>query len=198
MRTTDLSNDALRIALTLLVVACGGRVPEAASQQKVMWPTNPANGAGVMVAGELWDTFLPQNAWATYSESAAQIIRIFVRMGNCDRWWTRPTHIWPGGCILSNYWLKGFLMAEWNPDSTFNPDSVAGTYNISYDAVSGPHYVLATFSNPAIGSRVVAGSDDPSRNYLRETRWVDATRHRATYEAGWPTNQLFFATSIPT
>jgi hypothetical protein len=149
----------------------------------------PANGAGVMVSGELWDSFLPQGVGVSYVEVSYPIVRIFTRMGNFDRLWSHPTHIWPGGYNLTAFWTKKFLMTEYNPDPTFNPQYVDGSQNPSYDPDSGPNYALAAYApNPASPGRTIPGAGDPSRDYSIETQWADSKRHYAVYEAGWPTN----------
>ncbi len=151
---------------------------------------NPAAGAGMMVAGELWDSFLPQSVGPYYSEGAQTLTGEFIRIGNFDRAWSSPTHMWPGGWTNGNLWTKGMGVTEWNPDPNFNPPTIGGVANPAYSAASGPNYAFASVKN-VTSSAVpgqVPGFSDPLRKYQRETKWVDATRHHAIYEAGWPTN----------
>ena len=55
--------------------------------------TDPAKGTAVMVSGELWDSFMPPNKGPFYSEAAQDMLKT-VRVGNYDRAWTTPTHMW--------------------------------------------------------------------------------------------------------
>jgi len=164
--------------------------PDAKTQglQKPSSINDPANGSGVMVSGELWDSFMPPNKGPAYTEAARDILFTFMRIGNFDRAWTTPTHVWPGGWTNGNYWAKGMVLTEWNPDPTFNPQTVAGKTNPSYVGTSGANYAFAGYGNPkgALGLKV-AGTGVAARDYARETIWVDAKRHHALYEAGWPT-----------
>jgi hypothetical protein len=145
------------------------------------------NGSGVMVAGELWDSFKPAKTGGFYSETTRDVISNAFRIGNFDRQWTTPTHMWPGGWTNGNFWGKNFLISVFDPDSTFNPPTVSGVPNPSYFASSGSHYALAGYPNISRGKQLT-GTSDPSRDYARETRWVDSTkRQHALYEAGWPT-----------
>lgn len=144
---------------------------------------DPANGTGVMVAGELWDSFKPPNTGAYYGEATQPIIGHFFRIGNFERAWATPTHLWPGGWNMGNYWAKDMFMSEYNPDASWNPATIGGVANPAYKSAAGGNYAVGSFKS------TVAGANDPNRNYTRETRWVDATkRHHALYEAGWPTN----------
>jgi len=153
------------------------------SFQKPLGVLEPANGAGVMVAGELWDSYLPPNAYAYYTEAAELIRRSFLRIGNFDRVWTTPTHFWPGGWTNGNYWAKGMEIMEYNPDPNWNPPTIGGVANPAYLSAAGGNYAFGSYRGTLPGANVA------SRNYYRETKWVDATkRHRALYEAGWPTN----------
>lgn len=143
---------------------------------------DPANGNGVMVGGELWDSFAPPNKGPYYRESTFPLKSQLFRMGNFDRLWTTPTHMWPGGWTNGNFWAKNMWFTEYNPDATWNPATIGGVANPAYKAASGGNYAIGAFKT------TVAGADKPDRNYARETKWVDGTRHHALYEAGWPTN----------
>jgi hypothetical protein len=146
--------------------------------QPAAWP-----GAGVMVAGELWDSFLPPNAGPYYSEVGLPLTGTFLRIGNFDREWSTPTHMWPGGWPYGMFWAKGMYLAEFNPDTGWNPPLLAGSPNPARHPAAGPNYALGCFASTIIGA------NDPARNYTRETRWVDPTKRlHAVYEAGWPTN----------
>jgi len=142
------------------------------------WP-----GSGVMVSGGLWDSFLPPNAGPYYSEAGAPLVSTFLRIGNFDRVWSTPTHMWPGGWPYGMFWGKGMYLAEFNPDTTWNPAVIAGAPNPARHALAGSSYAFGSYAPALVGAR------DPARSFLRETRWVDPSRRdHALYEAGWPTN----------
>src|SRR6059036_3064905 len=54
---------------------------------------NPANGSGMLIAGELWDSFLPQSVGPYYGEASTTLTGEFIRIGNFDRAWSSPTHL---------------------------------------------------------------------------------------------------------
>ncbi len=154
----------------------GNSTPSAT--QLSSWP-----GAGMMVAGELWDSFLPPNAGPYYSEVGLPLVGTFLRIGNFDRVWSTPTHMWPGGWPYGMFWGKGMYLTEFNPDSSWNPPLLAGSPNPARHPTAGSNYAFGCYTS------TVLGASDPSRNYVRETRWVEpAKRLHALYEAGWPTN----------
>ena len=150
-----------------------------------------ANGSGIMVAGNLWDSYMPANKGPYYGEAANTLVSDALRIGNFDRQWSTPTHMWPGGYDHGNFWNKDIYISVFDPDATFNPATVGGVTNPAYFGSSGPNYAMASYVNkPGLNpKRVVLGAGDPARDYARETHWVDATtRHHALYEAGYPTN----------
>ncbi len=146
-----------------------------------------ANGSGIMVAGNLWDSYMPANRGPYYGEAANPLVEDMVRMGNFDRNWSTPTHMWPGGYDHGNFWNKDLEMAVFDPDPNFNPATIGGKANPSYfSSGGGTHYAHVSYANKAANK--VLGAGDPARDYYKETYWVDATkRHHAVYEAGWPT-----------
>ena len=136
-----------------------------------------------MVAGDLWDSFLPPNFGPYYSERDQPLFGTMLRMGNFDREWRTPTHMWPGGWPYGMFWSKGMYFTEYNPDSSWNPATLGGTTNPAYHPEAGKCYAFVSYAPSVIGA------SDPNRNFGRETRWVDpAARLHAVYEAGWPTN----------
>lgn len=150
---------------------------------------DPANGRGVMVAGELWDSFMPFPKGPYHGESSNPFITTMVRMGNFDRQWSTPTHLWPGGWNFGNWWSKGMEMVEWNPSPDFNPQTVGGKTNPIYSATAGANYCVAAYPNPVgTAGLKLASTSDATKTYTKETKFVDASRHHAVYEAGWPTN----------
>ncbi len=179
-----------RAVLMFAVLALGAAVLAFAQSgdglKKVM---DPATGKGMMVAGEYWDSYMPMNKGPYHGESSRDYITTLVRVGNFDRLWSSPTEMWPGGYPGGNYWNKGIEMLEWNPSATFNPQTINGKANPLYNATSGPNYCVAAYGNTvtAGGLRVI-GQGVAARDYSRETKFVDASRHHAMYEAGWPTN----------
>jgi hypothetical protein len=177
---------SLTICLTAFAVTAGGYAqnPEKDAELSELDRVSvPANGAGVMIAGELWDSFLPPSVGPYYTERGDSLWPTFLRMGNFERAWGTPTHMWPGGWDLGIYWGKGMLLSEYNPDTTWNPAMIAGSPNPAHTVLGGAHYSLG------MSNAKVVGADDPQRRYARETQWVDPTkRHHAIYEAGWPTN----------
>jgi hypothetical protein len=149
-----------------------------------------ANGTGIMVAGQLWDSFMPANRGPYYSEASNQLVQDAIRIGNFDRLWSTPTHMWPGGYDHGNFWNKDIWIATFDPDPTYNPATIGGATNPAYVGVDGPNYALAAYANkPSLSpKRVVLGAGDPTRDYYQETQWVDAQkRHHAVYKAGFPT-----------
>ncbi len=167
-----------RSVLTIIVLGHLLAGAEAFSRQY-----DTSRSAGVMIAGELWDSFLPPNAGPYYGEVHQPLRSTFLRIGNFDRMWSTPTHMWPGGWPYGMFWAKVMYLAEFNPDSLWNPPLIAGKENPSYYAVAGGRYALAAFGS------AILGADDPRRNYTEETHWVDpVNRTHAVYEAGWPTN----------
>ena len=158
------------------------RLEENDKPEKTSTILNPANGAAVMIAGELWDSFLPPNVSPYYSEANQPLIGTF-RIGNFDRAWSTPTHMWPGGWNYGMFWGKGMTFAEYNPDASWNPPTIAGTVNPAYKQDAGGNYAEGSYFH------TVLGADDPTRNYYHETHWVDSLRRQhAIYQAGWPTN----------
>ena len=156
------------------------------AQDRVAGVNDPARGNGVLVAGELWDSFLPMNSFPSNVEAASDIIRQ-IRIGNFDRAWSTPTHMWPGGWNFGAFWNKEIEITVWDPSPTFNPATIGGVANPSYYAAAGGNYAYAGAGNTTRGKAVI-GSGDANRNYKRETKWVDPQkRQQVLYEAGWPT-----------
>ena len=107
-----------RAILMFAVLVLGAAVLAFAQNGEGMKKVNdPAAGRGVMVAGELWDSFMPFNKGPYHGESSNPFITTMVRMGNFDRQWSTPTHFWPGGWNFGNWWSKGMEMLEWEKKS---------------------------------------------------------------------------------
>jgi len=153
--------------------------------QKTLGVANPADGSGVMVSGELWDSYQPANRGPYYSQASQAVPTVLVRVGNFDRAWSTPTHMWPGGWDRGAFWTKQIEATVWDPDPNFNPQTIGGASNPSYDG--NPNYAYLAYPNRN-QTGTIPGKGDPNRNYNRETKWVDAQkRHHALYVAGWPT-----------
>ena len=152
---------------------------------KITGVLDPARGNAVMVAGELWDSFMPPNKGPYYEQASIDMLTA-IRVGNFDRAWSTPTHMWPGGFDRGAFWNKAFEITVWDPDTTFNPAQISAAVNPSYDG--SRNHAYAAYPNPS-RTRTVPGKGDPTRDFARETTWRDAQkRHHAVYESGWPTN----------
>jgi hypothetical protein len=174
---------AVFLMATAFVVGEGGDKKPAGLQRVVP-------GHGVFVAGDLWCDIVPMNkeVWyrqvaATYdpnasgANSASQNQTLF-RLGNITRNWEEPLPQWPSGFPQGNYWNCNFEGAVYDPSAAFNPSTKK-----SYYAVSGPHYAYMFYTSQ------LPGANDPSRNYARDAKFIDATRRdQVLYEAGFPTN----------
>jgi hypothetical protein len=91
--------------------------------------------------------------------------------------------MWPGGWPYGMFWGKGMYLAEFNPDTSWNPPLLGGSPNPASHPAAGPNYALGCYLNTVIGT------NNPARNFTRETRWVEPTKRlHAVYEAGWSTN----------
>jgi hypothetical protein len=140
--------------------------------EKVSKVADPANGAAVFVAGDLWQSYLPSGVGHYYNENVNDPKRIWdlIRVGNFDRGWRHPTAMYPGEYPKSWNWSGDIKMVEYNPDPNFNPSAPAGESN----------YALGFYRKPVPGA-IAARS--------KEVYFEDANkRHVALYEAEFPTN----------
>lgn len=134
--------------------------------------TDPANGAGVFVAGDLWDSFLPSGVGYSHEQDRnnPSTIKDLLRIGNFDRFWRVPTAMYPGEFPKSINWTSNIRMLEYNPDPNFNPIAPTGETN----------YAFGFFRNAVAGA---------IPNTSKEVYFEDAAkRHVALYEAQFPTN----------
>jgi len=137
---------------------------------------------GVFVAGDYWDGITPDNMtpatanrWWRETGADATVNHTFMHMGNQDRLWNVPTTMWPGGWNYGQYWAHNMRIVEYNPDPTFFPASPHSSPNKA-------NYAFGTYGTK------IPGAGDPTRDYVRLTKWVDAnSRTQAIYEAGFPT-----------
>ncbi len=156
------------------------------THQLLSQPGTPARsvvgfpGAGVLQAGDLWESFLPQGFGPFFSEAATfstEGARQFIRMGNFDRAWSTPNAHWPSGFPYTVFWSHYIVAQVFHPDSNFNPTK---------KGVAAPakgNWGQVTYK-PS-----VAGANDPARRYSVEPYFVDGqNRQHIVYEAAWPTN----------
>jgi hypothetical protein len=152
--------------------------------------TRVVPGHGVFVAGDFWCDIVPMNKEVWYRQVApnydpgvsgptsASQNQTLVRLGNITRNWEEPVPQWPSGFPQGNYWNSNFEGAVYDPDPLFNPSTKK-----SYWSVSGPRYAYMFYTNQ------LPGAGDPSRNYARDAKYIDATRRdQVIYECGFPTN----------
>ena len=133
--------------------------------------TAGAQGPGVIMAGDLWETYLPTNVGKTYYEVETDPNQLYYlfRVGNLDRQWTTPTQMYPGGENIHIPWKQALEMIEYSPG--------INNFTTSSDP-RAKDYVYA-FQTPALGSGT---ADDGAR-------WVDpGHRHQMIYEGSTPTN----------
>ena len=86
-------------------------------------------GGGVIQAGDVWESFLPQGFVPCYSDASAYTTlgwRTFLRMGNFDRGWTTPGTHWPAAYPMTPYWFKNAMVFVYDTSSTFNPATIEG------------------------------------------------------------------------
>jgi hypothetical protein len=158
-------------------------------------------GGGVIQAGDVWESFLPQGFVPSYSDATTYTTlgwRTFLRMGNFDRGWTTPGTHWPSAYPMTPYWFKNAMVFVYDSSSTFNPDKIGGVANPSYFAAARTtgstqtwsNFAQLTYSDKLSGAVAQVGTTIKSgaRNYTKEPYWIDARRQHSVYEAAWPTN----------
>ncbi len=148
-------------------------------------PNNIFPNTGEMIAGNLWDSFMPMSTGVYYSEITNNPNRLWdlVRMGNFDRQWSAPTAMWPGGYPFSYFWNQDLQAVEYSPN--INPTKqlssstdyatmiYTSTIDSLWQATLGMHsYTIGPiWVNPD-------GTPDPN----------GTNRYELYYEAGFPTN----------
>ncbi|MDE3056757.1 MAG: hypothetical protein KGJ59_02200 [Bacteroidota bacterium] len=142
-------------------------------------------GTGEMIAGNLWDSFMPISTGVYYSEIANNPNRLWdlVRMGNFDRQWSAPTAMWPGGFPFSYYWNQDLQAVEHSPN--INPTKqLSSSENFATMIWTARIDSLwqATFGMKSyvIGPMWVNPDGTPDPN--------GTNRYELYYEAGFPTN----------
>jgi hypothetical protein len=187
-----------RTLLLTIAVCVFALIPLAASGQTTIGYA----GGGVIQAGDVWESFLPQGFVPSYSDAGTYTTlgwRTFLRMGNFDRGWSTPGTHWPAAYSYTPYWLKNAQVFVYDTSSTFNPEKIGGLANPSYFAAARPtgttnlwsNFAQLTYSEKLSGAVAQVGTTikTSARNYTKEAWWVDGTRRQhQVYEAAWPTN----------
>ena len=152
-------------------------------------------GAGVIQAGDVWESFLPAGYGPSYAEATTPLlgVRRLIQMGNFDRGWTTPATHWPAGFPITPYWLKDAWIQVYDPDTTWNRSTIGNVANPSYFSVAAPTVGggAALYTNFAqlTYKSTLNGASDATRHYSVEPYFVDGTtRQHVVYEAAWPTN----------
>ncbi len=179
-----------RILLMTFVVCALVLLPFMATSQTASVFNYP--GGGVLQAGDVWESFLPQGETPSYSDAGTAATlgtRTFLRMGNFDRGWTTPGTHWPAAYWMTPYWFKNAMVFVYDNSPTFNPEKIGGATNPSYFAGSrNTTNAYSEFAQLTYKGTVV-GATDATRKYYVEPYWVDGTRRQhSVYEAAWPTN----------
>jgi len=135
-------------------------------------------GAGVIQAGDIWDSFLPQGMGITgptvsgvnYEEAATAAalgVRRFLQMGNFDRAWSTPASNWPSAFYMTPYWGRSGWVTVYDPDTTWNRGPA--TTNPNFFALAAP---IANANYNIHGQltykSTLAGATDPTRRYSIE------------------------------
>ncbi len=171
--------------LTLVIVPMSALGQTAPATSVYNYP-----GAGVIQAGDVWESFLPQGYGPNYSEASSAPtlgVRRFVQMGNFDRNWSTPATHWPAAFYMTPYWWKDNWVTVYDPDTTWNrgPASENPSYFPDADLFPGRNYNLAA---QLTYKSTLTGASDPTRHYSIEPYFVDGTlRQHVVYEAAWPT-----------
>jgi hypothetical protein len=173
------------LALLLVVVPASLFAQTAPATSTVNYP-----GGAAIIAGDLWDSWLPMGftpaaQGGDAATSGTLGYRVFIRSGNFDRGWSTPMSHWPAAWWYTNYWYKSAWIGAYDPDPTFNPTQINGAAN--------PSYISATATGNNYGQvqykPTLLGGTDPTRKYSLEPWYVDGTRRQhAVWEAAMPTN----------
>ena len=185
-------NNRLKIVIACALAALV--IVPASLMAQTITPTTVFNygGGGVICAGDVWESFLPEGTTPYYGEAstAASLgVRTFVRMGNFDRAWSTPATNYPSAFPITPYWNKDAWVLVYDPDTTWNRGPAST--NPSFFPISAANSGTANYSNFAqlTYKSTLAGATDPTRKYFTDPYWADGTtRQHAVYEAGWPTN----------
>lgn len=163
------------------------------------------NGNGVIVAGNMWGSYMPTNTlgiWGTYS--AGNYIDDFktrgdgaARQGNFIFWQSRfvnsnffgnPAISWPFGLIVGDCWGSPLAATMFDPSTEF---ATVNRNNYSADPLEPKDLQYSYLKY----GRNLPGAGDPARDYVTPggktgggAYFFDDRKGLAIYEAGWPTN----------
>ncbi len=148
-------------------------------------PNNIFPNTASMIAGNLWDSFMPISTGVYYSEIANNPTHLWdlVRVGNFDRQWSTPTVMWPGGYPYSYYWNQDLISVEYSPG--INPTKQVSA-SADYAAMIWTSHVDSLWQatlglhSYVIGPIWVNPDGTPDQNGTK--------RYELYYEAGFPTN----------
>ena len=151
-----------------------------------------STGTGHLVAGDLWDSFMPASKGPFSSEASTWQqygMRQFMRHGNFDRNWSTAGGHWPIAYPFTIWWNRDLHVIVYDSDPTFCPAQIGGRDNPAYVAGSkDPAGDFSRYVNVAFHPDL-QGANDPNRNYHKEAYFVDGVqRNHVVYEAGWVTN----------
>lgn len=144
-------------------------------------PNDVFPGSAVMIAGDLWDSFLPIGQGVDYRQRANEPTQLWtlIRVGNFDRQWSTPTAQWPGGYPISYFWAQDIIAVEYSPG--INPQKIRSSsedyafmiYTNKLDALHGrsPYFIGPVWLGPDF-------TVDQTGRY----------RYALYYESGFPTN----------
>ncbi len=175
-----------KLEMTTLVVAAVIAFLILAPSVSYAQPGTPANsvvgfpGAGVLQAGDMWDSFLPQAFGPFYSEGGTfptEGARQFIRFGNFDRIVDHAQCPLACGIPLDHLLVPLHACPGLPPGHQLQPDEARRGRSCDRELGAGD---LQTG---------VSLGDNATNKYSVEPYWVDgASRQHAVYEAAWPTN----------
>jgi len=175
------------VALAVISIICsvGRGQPGTPANSVVNYP-----GAGVIQAGDVSESFLPQGTTPNYNEvsTAATLgVRRLLSMGNFDRNWTTPATHYPAAYPLTPYWEKSAAVLVYDPDTTWNRGPASSNPSF-FTVAAGPSGNYSCFAQLTYRS-TLNGASNTARHYSTEPYFVDgALRRHVVYEAAWPTN----------
>ncbi|MEE3043171.1 MAG: T9SS type A sorting domain-containing protein [Candidatus Latescibacterota bacterium] len=131
---------------------------------------------GVFTAGDLWESFLPSNVDAFYSETKDDVTKLadLIRIGNWDRQWTTPSMSYPGGENIHLPWGQDLQITEYSP----NPINSITTST----APNAANYAHGVYTSS------LSGAGDANRDWTSAGAvWTDSDRDEMQYTGGMPT-----------
>lgn len=152
-------------------------IPAASFGQSLAKTNDPYPGAGIFVAGDLGESFLPTWVAKTYYEVQDNPNNTWhlVRVGNLERQWTTPTQNYPVGEDMHIPWKQDIEMIEYSPginNFTTSTDPRAKNYVYGFET-----------------SQVSLPAPYNQRTGDDGAHWVDPTqRSQVIYASEGPTN----------